>query len=91
MGASRNQMKLLADGKEGSAGGGKRGGVGHAHPWEALADNFFDPCQLCGLQRRMEAANLKLVQLLIVQRTILQAPVTCRFTSWDLAKARGRC
>lgn len=49
-----------------------RGGGESAHPWEALANNFFHPCQLCGLQRRMEAPNLKLVKLFIIQRPILQ-------------------
>ncbi len=42
------------------------------YPWEALPDHFLDTSKLCGLQRRVETLDLKLVQLPIVQRTILR-------------------
>ena len=67
------------------------------HPRQALPYNLFDPCQLCGLQGGMEALDLELVQLLIIQRSILKTAVRLFVLlrdselHWRLSNAMAGC
>jgi len=55
-----------------------------AYSWQALSNDFLDTCQLCGLQRGMKALDLKSVQLLIIQCTILQLHYAAADLKWAI-------